>query len=365
MPSDLVDFVPPFCPRPECTSHSRGGTWRYRRAGWYSRLAAPQRIPRYRCGDCGVTFSYQTFQCTYWLKRPDLLAPLMSRLVCCSGYRQIARDFGVAHTTVMRLAERLGRHCLLFLDRDRQRLRLDEPVAVDGFESFAYSQFHPFHFHVAVGALSHYTYAFTDSELRRKGSMTAWQRLRRQALESAHGRPDPRSIEKEVEELVRLLPKQAEGVTTIRTDDHRAYPRALRRTGLLIRHEVTPSTVRRTRANPLFPVNLLDLLIRHCSANHKRETIAFSKTRQNAVERLAVFAVWRNYCKSFSEKKQDATPAMALGLTERRLGPGDILSSRLLPWRIGLPERWQLYYRRMVSTGPLGPSRPHDLKLAY
>ena len=58
-------------------------------------------------------------------------------------------------------------------------------------------------------------------------------------------------------------------------------------------------------------MNLLDLLIRHSSANHKRETIAFSKRRQSAAERLFVLVVWRNYLKSFSERKRDATPAQA------------------------------------------------------
>ena len=79
-------------------------------------------------------------------------------------------------------------------------------------------------------------------------------------------------------------------------------------------HATTRSTVARTPHNPLFPVNLLDLLIRHSSANHKRETIAFSKRRQSAAERLFVLVVWRNYLKSFSERKRDATPAQRLGI---------------------------------------------------
>jgi hypothetical protein len=111
-------------------------------------------------------------------------------------------------------------------------------------------------------------------------------------------------------------------------------------------------------------VNLTDLLIRHCSGNHKRETIAFSKTRQNAVERLALFQVWRNYLKSFSEKKQDASPAMRLGLASRKLSVEDVLSERLFVWKVGLPERLQVYYWRKVKTGPRGASRPHDPKLA-
>jgi transposase-like protein len=365
MPLSLFAFRPPFCPRSYCPSHSGDVAWTYKRAGSYLRKAAPQRIPRYTCVVCGANFSYQTFQTTYWLKRPDLLTPLVNRLVACSGFRQIARDFGVSHTTVMRLSERLGRHCLLFLWRDLQRIKLGEPVAIDGFESFAHSQFYPCHFHLAVGADSHFTYAFTDSELRRKGRMTEGQKRRRAELEQLHGRPDPRSIEKEIAELVKLLPETQAGPVRVLSDEHPAYPRGLKRAGVEVLHQVTPSTAPRTSANPLFPVNVMDLLIRHCSGNHKRETIAFSKTRQNGVERLAILVVWRNYMKSFSENRRDGTPAMKLRLAEKKLTPAEVLRKRLFTWRIRLPERWLAYYRRLVATGPRGTSRPHALRFAF
>jgi hypothetical protein len=46
-----------------------------------------------------------------------------------------------------------------------------------------------------------------------------------------------------------------------------------------------------TTQNPLFPVNLADLLLRHSSVNHKRETLAFSKRRQGALYRVAIWVV--------------------------------------------------------------------------
>ena len=126
--------------------------------------------------DCRRSFSSQTFHTTYWLKRPELLPALFWRVLSWSGYRQIAREFGVSPTTVLRQVARLGR-------------------------------------------------------------------------------PDPKSIEREVAELVRLVVRE------------------------------------RTPQNPLFLANVLDLLIRHNGSNHKRETIAFSKRRQSAAERLAVLQV--------------------------------------------------------------------------
>lgn len=101
------------------------------------------------------------------------------------------------------------------------------------------------------------------------------------------------------------------------SDEHQDYPRALRRlASLSVVHHTTSSRAARTSRNPLFAVNLLDLLVRHGGSNHKRETIGFSKRRQSAIERLWVLLAWRNYVKSFSERKRDAhrrDPAVGVG----------------------------------------------------
>ena len=163
MPSALAAFVPPHCPRTDCRFHLCAEGWRYRRHGTFFRQASPQRIPRFRCGHCGHTFSSQSFSASYWLKRPDVLAATAFRLLACSGYRQIAREARCAPTTVMCHAARLGRHALLYLHQHGPRGPLAEPVVGDGFESFAYSQYHPLHLTLIVGAHSHYTYALTHA----------------------------------------------------------------------------------------------------------------------------------------------------------------------------------------------------------
>jgi hypothetical protein len=263
----------------------------------------------------------------------------------------------------MRQVERLGRHCLLFHERLRPKLGPAEPLVVDGFESFEFSQYTPFHIHTAVGA-SHYVYGFTDSELRRKGRMTIAQSERRAQLELRFGRPDPRSIEREMAALVEIIVPAGASVT-IESDEHPSYPRAFARLrDRTIAHATTRSTVPRTPGNPLFPVNLLDLLIRHSSANHKRETIAFSKRRQSAAERLFVLVVWRNYLKSFSERRRDSTPGQRLGIVARRLSIEDVLRTRLFPHRVGMPERWADYYWRRIPTRRIPNGRRHTLRYA-
>lgn len=365
MPGTPERFHPPFCPRPTCTFHRNPRGWRFKKIGFFRRRSCPARIQRYLCLHCFRSFSSQTFHPTYWLRRPDLLPLLFHRTLACSAYRQIARELGVAPSTVARQVERLGRHCLLFQELHRPRGPLSETLIIDGFESFEFSQYHPMHFHVAVGAKSHFFYAFTDSELRRKGRMTDRQRRRRKEQEARYGRPDPKSIEKEMAELLRLVAREPQALR-IDSDEHPAYPRALRRLkGFEIEHRVTSSKQPRTPQNPLFAVNLLDLLIRHGGGNHKRETIAFSKRRQSAAERLAILQVWRNFVKHFSERRRDACPAQRLGLVTRRRTVREILRRRLFATRIELPERVVRYYRREVQTRRIPNGRRHRLSYAF
>src|SRR5215470_15706421 len=272
-------WKPPFCPNECCAFHTGPmASWHWVRAGFFRRLAPPHRVQRFRCEHCGRYFSEQTFRISYWLKHPQLLTETFHALTHCTGFRQLARKHGCSPQTILGQALRLGRHCQLFHERLRPRGELAEPLGLDGFRSFAYSQDHPAEFHLVVGQHSHFTHGFTHSELRRSGTMTARQRRRRAALERELGRPDPRSVEREVARVLGIVTAGATQLA-LHTDQHQAYPRAVaRQSHLAVEHHTVSSRAARTVRNPLFALNLIDLLIRHSCANHKRETIAFSKS---------------------------------------------------------------------------------------
>lgn len=350
---------PPHCPHPGCDSRTGSRPWRYKKKGFFLRDRPPHRVQRYLCHHCGRSFSSQTFSTHYWLKRNDLLEPLFHRLVGGSCLRQISREFGLAHSTVQRQMNRLGRHCLLLHEHLRPKEAPHEPLVLDGFRTFEQSQYWPFDLNLLIGP-SHYVYGFSDAELRRSGSMRPSQREKRARLEARHGRPDPQATRKSVQELVaRIVPPGARA--TIRSDEHKAYPQALRRlANRRLRHETTSSRASRTTQNPLFPVNLADLLLRHSSANHKRETIAFSKRRQGALYHAAIWMVWRNYVKSRSENRGDDPPAVALGLIQRRLEVREILRTRLFPEKGKLCQWVTRCYEGRVPTRRLRRNRVHD-----
>ena len=334
------------------------------RAGFFARRCAPCRVQRFRCEHCGRYFSEQSFRSTYWLKCPALLAETFHALTHCTGYRQLARKHGCSPQTVQRHAMRLGRHCQLFHEQRRPTGELTEPLCLDGFRTFEGSQYHPSEFHQVVGQRSHFIYGFTHSELRRSGSMTARQRARRAELERAHGRPDPRSVEREVARVVGIVTAGAKAVE-IHSDENPAYERALSDMGEIeVSHRTISSRAARTSRNPLFAINLLDLLTRHSCANQKRETIAFSKSVGSAIARMWVLLAWRNYCKWFSERRRDGTPAMKAGVCTHRWSVRQLLKERLFPGRIELPGAWAEHYWGRVPTRQIPNPQRHTLRYA-
>jgi len=365
-PTNEDDFVPPFCPRSNCPHHRWPLAWRWTRDGWHERQAKPHRVRRFRCLTCRRRFSSQTFRTTYWLKRPELLAQVSRRLVECTSFRQAANGLGVAHSTVLNQARRIGRHCLLFQHRHAPPEPPDEPLVLDGLRSFEYSQYWPFDLNHVVGSTTHFVYGFNISPLRRSGSMTAGQRRRREQLEKLHGRPEPQATRDQTESLLRRAtggPCSFE----LHTDKHQAYVQAVGRLkGWSVRHRRISSKAARTPKNPLWPVNLSDLLMRHGGANHKRETIAFSKRAQSVLLRTATFQVWRNFIKGVRENdgKRSPSPAMLRGLQDRRLGFEEVLAERLHPTRENLPPELEEVYQERIPTRQLLRLRRHDLTYA-
>ena len=190
------------------------------------------------------------------------------------------------------------------------------------------------------------------------------QAVKREILEARYGRPDPQATQKRVEELLRRVVPPG-GVVELCSDEHQAYPRALKRLrDRRFLHVSTSSKDPRTPENPLFPVNLSDMLIRHTSSNHKRETIAFSKRRQSALYRLAIWVVWRNYMKDRSENRPKGTPAQALGIATQPCTVREILARRRCPVHQRISGWLQECYFGRIATRAIERSAVHDSRYA-
>ena len=180
-------FSPPHCPWPSCPAFRRRGHYRPQRFGSYRRQCDPRKkVPRYRCRECGRTFSRQTFATSYRLRRPELLREVASLLVSCSAHRQIARHLGCSKSTVASMARRLGEHAI---DFHRSVVRpATEPVVFDHFETFVRSQVERLSLGTAVGRDSWFVYGISAAETIRKGRRSARKRvIRRKLVEAPAG----------------------------------------------------------------------------------------------------------------------------------------------------------------------------------
>ena len=368
------EFVPPFCPFPECSAHDPERVeYRYHKHASYFRKSDQRLIPRFRCLDCGRTCSQSTFSTTYFLKRPELLPQIAAGLQAGSAHRQLARSLGCSPTTVMRQAARLGRHALLLLAFALDKLdSLEESIAYDDFETFAYSQELPMGIGTAVGSESWFGYGLQCAPHNRTGRRSPTQQAKaaRNPKNVASG-AYRRAFHNTIDLLLKKVPVGSK--LDLISDGHPEYPAGLRSHPLrsLVRHRVYRNPHRPHKGAPrsqaaimrdqtMFPVDLQHRLMRHSLANHGRETIAFGKRHNAVMERGFLMLVWRNFIKWRSERKPDRrTPAMLVGLTDEPWDWQRLLARRLFPSQQNLPPEWRALYRRDLVTPEVGHNHRH------
>ena len=300
--------LPEFCPNRRCRFHDRR-----RAAGtrWYTRFGsfhteARGSIPRFRCSTCGKTCSTQTFSVHYWTHADADLVWILHQLYGCGGLRQMGRFLGVTYRVIQNRVRRLARNALALMDQSLAELELVENLTMDGFQSFNRSQYHPNNITHVTGSESQFIYGLVYTSLRRSGTMTAAQRVFRALIDTVW-RP-PRSVRQDCTALLTDLGPLIHRATLrnrveFATDEHRAYPQALKavpalaaalREGRLV-HQRVSSRAARTRQNPLFPVNYVDRQMRKNLAEHVRETVRQGREINCQMERMAIFTALHNF----------------------------------------------------------------------
>ena len=228
----MDEYSFPYCPHFSCPRHHLEPDDHYTDfIAWGSyTTAAFGEVPRFRCTVCGHTFSVQTFRVDYYAKRVIDYSDLLYRHAATSSLSAIGRAIHASTDTVSNRISRASRQALAFESRLSRTRNLSEDLAADGFESFCVSQYFPNNITILVGSESQFVYAADHVTIRRKGSMTDKQNVKRAELETRF-KADPRGISRSfariATESLGVLSDEARPVVYLWTDEHKAYPRGI------------------------------------------------------------------------------------------------------------------------------------------
>jgi len=309
---------PPFCPKEKCIHHRKEhseGQW-YVRRGYYTTIRG-KRIQRYQCKACRRTFSDRTFSVDYYEKKHLPYWRLLLYLCSGMGMRALARAFRCSPKTVANKIGRLARQILAITCTLQSRIRLNEDLVADGFESFVVSQYFPNTFTFLVGKKSQYVYCCIYAHLRRKGRMTEGQKKRAEYYRKRYPLPGQQtalSFTRVVDRILGYYRRSEEKKSlVVFTDEKGEYRRPLvEAAGCVTEGGIKPihhvrinSKVRRDTRNDLWAVNYIESEIRKDLAEHHRETRCFARNVTASCQRMVVYLYYHNYMKAYRINRRE------------------------------------------------------------
>jgi transposase-like protein len=292
--------LPTHCSNPQCANYRNPPPRWFHRFGSYSTIAHGD-VPRFRCTRCGRTLSCQTESVHYYAKRRLPLQQIHTSLLGGSSQRDLARRYHCSPMAIQNAVLRLGRQAMGYQAILCSHLNPRNRIVFDGLRSFVTSQDYPCDLTTTVDAAGETILTITHAVFRRGGTMTPVQR-RRMNRKDARWRPPPGEVKRAIHltcrELWDYLRPEFTRTALIDTDENPMYRSVLRqdavmghfRSSKMVRHRRTPGSAPRTMANPLFPANYVDRLLRHRMKEHTRETIAFGRHATMQMCRAWLFA---------------------------------------------------------------------------
>ena len=317
-------FEPPRCPHDDCPSITSGHRrWCFK--GRYPRACDGRTVQRFLCLECHRTFSTQTFRVDYRLKLPRLNLELIGPFVSKVTHRQAARILGCTRKTIAHRLQLLGAHCR---DFHRRRLALARArgglvgrFQLDELETFEHSRrLQPVTVPVLIERRSYFIVDVQTAALPCRGRLSAKDREKKKEREAEFGVRRSGSREA-VETCFDTLAKAhvPRGSVLVETDMKTSYRTILaKRFGSRVAHARHSSKAKRDYGNPLFPINHTLAMMRDGISRLVRRTWAASKLRVRLERHAWIWAVWRNYVRGVTNRAPETSPAMAIGVEEKR-----------------------------------------------
>ena len=350
--TDQLDLIPPYCPNSHCRFHLGTNESFYVKNGWAKTDKSPFFNQRYRCRECKIQFSANTFNLDFRKRLIDHSEKVLHYTLNGMSNNSVSRLLKIAEGTVRNRLKDMAQQALFF-EKEHSPEKLIENVAYDGFETFTHSQFSPCYINTAVGSRSHFIYHNTFSPLNRKGRMTEDQKEKNQELIKKHGLYPRNSVFKETCYIMEGLSKIGEG-RTLFSDEHKSYFRAHKATGCGLNHVTISSKQRRDPSNPLFPINHLHGLYRHFFSSQHRETIAFQKHEGALLEKMQLMKIYRNFMNpkfvkknKFDPHAHEWSPGMYLGLTNKILSFEEVFGVRKRETQFKMDQKEKEFIQRI------------------
>jgi transposase-like protein len=348
---DQLQLIPPYCPNSRCLFHFGTDDKFYVKNGFAKTDKPPFRNQRFKCIECKVQFSSNTFGLDFRKRSVGLSENVLHYSLNGMSNNSVARLLKVAEGTVRDRLKTMARQSLIF-EKQNYPARIREDVAYDGFETFTHSQFSPCYVNTAVGSHSMFIYHNTFSPLNRKGRMTLEQRMKNLELINKHGLYPQSSVYEESIYVMKNLSELGAG-RTLFTDEHKSYGRAYRSFNCLMDLETISSKARRDSSNPLFPINRLHNLYRHFFSSQQRETISFQKHEAALLEKLQLMKIYRNFMNpkfvkknKFDSNAHEWSPAMYVGVANKVLSFEEVFGVRKLKSQVRLDQKESEFMNR-------------------
>lgn len=325
-------FHPPRCPNPGCVAHTGGGPPAFHRCGTFAPKCRAHAYQRFRCKHCRRTCSQRTFRADHGDHRPHLNEEVFSRLCSGTGYRQTARELGIALSSLYAKSRKICRHLARLHDNLMAGFAPGSAFLLDELETFeGCRSTRPVTVPILIERESMLIVGARAGQIPPSGRMTAARRAQIAAYRAVHGtRPNESSP------CVRaLLATLAARTTDLRelefvTDEKKTYPKLLREAfGEERVRQVRVSSKRvRDQRNPLFRINLTNAIARDRLARLHRRSWCVSKRRQHLESHLSMWIAYRNYHGNRFNRDQGVTPAMLCGFVDRPLSKRELLGWR-------------------------------------
>ena len=286
------------CPDSECRSKSLHPTFRpIIRKGSFFRSSDGQRIPRFRCKNCGRSFSSGTSIACYRQKKRKLNHKLYVLLNSGVSQRRAALLLGVTRRTVVRKFRFLAEQV-----RMEQEIWLKElatkPISYvqfDDLETSEHSKCKPLSVALAVEPETRKILGFQVSQMPAKGH------LARIALRKYGPRKDERAIGWNAlfSDLKEVVLPEARWLS----DENPHYPNHLKRHHPLAEHErvkgrrgcvAGQGELKKIGSDPLFSLNHTCAMLRANLNRLFRRTWCTTKTRAGLIDHLSLYVSFHN-----------------------------------------------------------------------